>query len=74
MSNPTTSETPSGAVASSDLLAVIWREGCDANDFNRRLSRLQKSEPWRTNPYTPMSTEWFRWNEGYCYRDMVNDG
>ena len=54
-------------------LSEPWREGSDANDHNRRVFRKQGGHLKR-NPYSVGSDEWKAWQQGYLYRDMVNDG
>ncbi len=63
-----------GAIASEDLLAVAFQQGQDANDHNRRVFRQRHSGTPKSNPYLNGSDQHRRWNEGYQYRDMVNDG
>lgn len=53
--------------------AKFYREGESANDNNRRCSRTRKGQ-YQWNPYPQGSAEWKLWNDGYQYRDMVNDG
>lgn len=49
------------------------REGQAANDNNRRVYRTHKGALLE-NPYPAGSEKFKGWNEGYQYRDMVNDG
>lgn len=51
----------------------IFQEGCNANDHNKRALR-NSSMRWISNPYPVDSVEHLRWQQGYCYRSMVNNG
>jgi hypothetical protein len=53
--------------------AKYFREGCEANDHNRRVYRRQQGTT-KGNPYEVDSEEWKVWRDAYAYRDMVNDG
>lgn len=64
----------SGAVVDQlqeELLA--HQQGCDASDHNKRVRQTGQGSLWHC-PYaagTPLANIW---QEGYRYRDMVNDG
>lgn len=56
------------------LYEKIRREGEAANDHNRRVYRLGRGVLLR-NPYTGKNAAAAEvWEQGYQYRDMVNDG
>lgn len=57
----------------SDRNWKVYKLGEAANDNNHRVARTGKGE-YLKNPYTAGTSEWKDWNEGYRYRDMVNDG
>jgi hypothetical protein len=50
-----------------------FRQGCDASDNNRRVYRNRRGAVVSC-PYDVGTDQAKWWNEGYQYRDMVNDG
>ena len=62
------------ALPSHDLLADCFKQGRDAADHNKQVFRQRHSGTPRANPYLQGSDEHKRWNDGYHYQDMVNDG
>ena len=52
---------------------ACFRQGCDANDNNRRVCRNRRGAVVSC-PYDVSTDQARWWNEGYQYRDMVNDG
>lgn len=50
-----------------------FKQGETANDHNRRICRIQFGERIDC-PYVHGTDQAKWWNDGYQYRDMVNDG